>query len=213
MLALRPTSARLRPSGETYAALPDATRRGARVGARVPHRLRLHHDWKRILDGYGECDARYHRDADAPPAPTPTNVPAGWSVLDTTHFSLAYPPGWTTQASPQPDGSILYRIVSPEAQAPAMLVGAQALVPSQNIEASYCMTGIGANQPTTLAGLPMAYNLTGEGQLNRTWTFANTQSTIYGLEADDVQASSATQAQDTSIFATFRPDDADPWKC
>ncbi len=147
------------------------------------------------------------------PAPTPMNVPAGWSVLDTTHFSLAYPPGWTTQTSPQQDGSLLYQLVSPEAQSPDMYVGAQAQVPSQGIDASYCVTKDGANQPTTLAGLPMAYNLTGEGQLNRTWTFANAQGTLYGMEADDVQSSSTTQALDTSIFATFRPDDADPWKC
>jgi hypothetical protein len=89
----------------------------------------------------------------------------------------------------------------------------QAQVSSQVLKASYCSTGNGDNTPTTLAGLSMAYNLSGEGLLDRTWNFANVQGTDYGLEADDLQYSSATQAEDDAIFATFRPDNGTPWQC
>ena len=128
------------------------------------------------------------------PAPTPTNVPAGWQVLATPHFSLAYPPGWTTQTSPQQDGSVLSMFSPPDAQPGGVQVLVQERVSSQGIETSYCTTGNGDNQPTTLAALPMAYNRSGEGLLNRIWNFANAQGTVYGLEADDLQFSSTTQA-------------------
>lgn len=45
------------------------------------------------------------------PAPTPTNVPAGWAAMDTPHFSVAYPQGWAQENYPQQDGSLLYTVV------------------------------------------------------------------------------------------------------
>ncbi len=47
----------------------------------------------------------------------------------------------------------------------------------------------------------------------RAWFFANTQHTLYVLDADDTQADAATQAQDEAILGTFRPDNAAPWSC
>jgi hypothetical protein len=67
-----------------------------------------------------------------------------------------------------------------------------------------------------LAGVPMVYSLSGEGLLDRIWSFANAQAADYRLEADnldDLQYSSATQAENDAIFATFRPDNATPWQC
>lgn len=147
------------------------------------------------------------------PAPTPTNVPAGWAVLDTTRFSLAYPSDWTPQTIPQSDGSVLYNIAPPSQQDPSVRVSVQERVPSPNIGSPYCMPASSDIQHTTLVGLPMTYMLSGEGQLDRTWVFANAQRTVYVLDAGDAQSDSATQAQDDAILATFRPDNADPWQC
>jgi hypothetical protein len=146
------------------------------------------------------------------PAPTPTNVPAGWAVLDTAHFSLAYPPDWTPQTYPQQDGSVLYVITAPDKQA-GVRVSVQEHVPTSTIGGPYCVPANGDIQHTTLAGLPMAYMLSGEGLFMRTWTFANAQSTVFTLDAEDAQSSSATKAQDEAILATFRPDNVTPWSC
>jgi len=60
----------------------------------------------------------------------------------------------------------------------------------------------------------MNYGLVGEeGGVKRDWYFVNTQGTGYELVADDTQLSSAIQAQNYAILATFRPDDAAPWSC
>jgi hypothetical protein len=150
------------------------------------------------------------------PVPTPTNLPAGWAVLVAPHFSLGYPPGWTPQTDPQPDGSVLYTITPPSALAPPVIVTVQANVSASDVEGSHCVPANGANgdpHSTTLAGLPMVYTLSGEGQLDRLWGFANAQRTVFGLSAGDAQSGSAVQAQDDTIFATFRPDDATPWGC
>jgi hypothetical protein len=71
-------------------------------------------------------------------------------------------------------------------------------------------------QQTTLAGLPMNYQLVAYPQgagVVRWWWFLNAQRTAYQLRASDGDASAATQAQDDAILATFRPDNATPWKC
>ncbi len=65
-------------------------------------------------------------------------------------------------------------------------------------------------QQTTLAGLPMWYL---RDVLVRWWVFVNAQQTAYTLRAFDGDASAATQAQDDAILATFRPDNATPWRC
>jgi hypothetical protein len=149
------------------------------------------------------------------PAPTATNVPDGWAVLVTPHFSLAYPPGWTPQTTPQSQWTVLYTLVPPSAsaQTPPMTVLVQEQVPSPAIGDPYCLPASSGAQRTTLANLPMAYMLSGEGQADRLWVFANAQHTVYGLTAGDAQSSSAIQAQDDAMLAAFRPDNADPWQC
>lgn len=139
-------------------------------------------------------------------APTPANVPAGWQVLATTHFSLAYPPDWTIQTLS--GGDPRYFIVSPTKQSQVILEAQP-----QGDVSPYCLSAISGAQHTTFAGLPMTYLLTGEGNGLRTWYFANAQHTLYLQDADDTQADAATQAQDEAILGTFRPDDADPWSC
>lgn len=143
------------------------------------------------------------------PAPTPTNVPAGWSVLDTPHFSLAYPQGWTQSVYPQQDGSTLYQITPTNPQQPALAVIVQERTSNGG---SSCASG-GGFQQVTLAGIPMGYGISGEGQLDRSWSFVNAQGTAFALSAGDAQSGSAIQAQDDTILATFRPDNATPWKC
>ncbi len=147
------------------------------------------------------------------PAPTPTNVPAGWAVLDTPHFSIAYLSDWTSQTVPQQDGSVLYLVIAPNNQITVRVL-VQDHEPALNIQGMYCPPASGEVQHITLAGLPMTYTpLSGEGQSMRSWAFVNAQATAFSLDADDAQSSSATQAQDGSILATFRPDSATPWPC
>jgi hypothetical protein len=79
--------------------------------------------------------------------------------------------------------------------------------------ASYCLPPNSGIQQIVLAGLPMAYELAGQGLFMRTWTFVNSQRTQYRLDALDEQGTAAVQAQDVSILATFRPDNSTPWQC
>ena len=138
-------------------------------------------------------------------APTPADVPVGWKVLATEHFSLAYPPDWTIQP---PSDNPAYFIVSPTRQS-ELIVDVQ----PQGDVSRYCLPAASGAKHTTLAGLPMTYLITGEGDGLRTWYFANTQHTLYGLDAEDTQDNAVTQAQDEAILSTFRPDNADPWQC
>ena len=139
-----------------------------------------------------------------PVASTPTNVPAGWKVLVTTYFSLAYPPDWTMQILSGPR-----YFISPPSQQSQLIVVAT----PQGDVSPYCYSATSGARHTTLAGLPMTYLLTGEGDTLRTWLFANTQRTFYSLQAQDTQAPASLQAQDEAILATFRPDNAGPWSC
>ncbi len=145
-------------------------------------------------------------------APTPTNVPAGWQVLATAHFSLAYPPDWTVEsATDEPDQS--YVIWAPAKQSSVQVnVVPQADVPQAEMTL-YCLPESSGARHTTLANLPMTFQLTGMGNTVGVWRFVNTQKTLYLLSAGGVMGSVAVQAQDTAIFATFRPDDATPWRC
>jgi hypothetical protein len=60
----------------------------------------------------------------------------------------------------------------------------------------------------------MAYQFgIGEGGYMRVWDFVNAQGTHFTLSALDAQGTTAVQAQDDSILATFRPDNAIPWSC
>lgn len=136
-------------------------------------------------------------------APTASNIPAGWKVVVETYFSLAYPSDWTLQeASGQ-----RYFIYPPSEHSEVIVVATVGDV------SPYCLSATSGAQHTTFAGLPMTYLLTGEGNALRTWLFANKQRTLYSLQAEDTQASASLQAQDEAIFATFRPDNADPWRC
>ena len=145
------------------------------------------------------------------PVPTPANVPAGWVVLDTPHFSLAYPSGWGSHTLPQQDGSMLYLVSAPGDQmAVRVLVQEQVQDPSIG---AYCAPVSGDVRHVTLAGLPMTYAVSGEGQAMRAWVFANAQRTVFALDASDAQSGGANQAEDDAILATFRPDNATPWRC
>ncbi|MGZ6285884.1 MAG: hypothetical protein ACXWQ5_21665 [Ktedonobacterales bacterium] len=152
-----------------------------------------------------------------PPAPTatptlavtsqPTNVPAGWKVLETDYFSLAYPPDWTTQTQMGNNGPRYF--FAPPSQQSQVIVAAT----PQGDVSPYCLSAASGAQHMTLAGLPMTYLLTGAGNTLRTWLFANKQRTFYSLQAQDTQAPASLQAQDEALLATFRPDNADPWSC
>jgi hypothetical protein len=157
----------------------------------------------------------------APPTALPARVPAGWKVLATPHFRLAYPPDWTTfsmyDAAQEAAVHITgYYIATPEPDGHAQLsvsalektdVSGSCRAPNPQTQSF---------QPTTLAGLPMKYLLVpypNGGGLVRWWVFLNAQRTAYTLRAFDGGASAATQAQDDAILATFRPDNATPWQC
>jgi hypothetical protein len=146
------------------------------------------------------------------PAPTPTNVPAGWSVLAGLHLSLAYPPEWAVRTIPPHEGlTFTDYILALPANSQDLFVVAQVQPRAADLS-PYCAPGA-SWQRATLAGLPMAFAVTGAGRPVRAWTFANAQHTLYTLYTDDTQADAATQAQDEAILATFRPDNATPWRC
>jgi hypothetical protein len=157
--------------------------------------------------------------ATTPPAPTatpspvlaqtPTNVPAGWKVLATTYFSLAYPPNWTVETLAVDQAYTI--LVSPNQPAVQMIVVPHA--DATTYLTPYCLPQGSGSRPTTLANLPMTFTLTGMSNTVRVWRFANAQQTWYQLEAGDGAATAAVQAQDTAILATFRPDNATPWRC
>jgi hypothetical protein len=78
---------------------------------------------------------------------------------------------------------------------------------------AYCLPASEDVQRVTLAGLQMAYTLSGEVLLYRSWYFADSEDTAYTLQAGDVGAEAATQARDEAILNTFTPDDALPLAC
>ncbi len=163
----------------------------------------------------------------ATPTTTTARVPAGWKVLTTAHFRLAYPPDWTpvdnTNAKYYPGtADTEYLIESPDHH-PRLDVRAS---PSSSLpdvaHAEFCRATPVASpitqqfQPTTLAGLPMYYLLVpypNGGGIVRWWVFWNAQYTSYILRAFDGDANAATQTQDDAILATFRPDNATPLQC
>jgi hypothetical protein len=146
------------------------------------------------------------------PTAPPARVPAGWKVLATPHFRLAYPPDWRTFSMYEPsqeEGIDLtgYYIATPDPGGHVQL-GVSALAKA-DVSGS-CRAPNPLTQPaqqTTLAGLPMYYRLIlypqGGGAL-RLWGFTNAQRTAYTLSAIDGDASAATQAQDDVILATPR---------
>jgi hypothetical protein len=143
----------------------------------------------------------------------PVRVPAGWKVLATPHFRLAYPPGWTTLSSSDATETE-YDIGAPDRQGG---LDVRAL-PNAAVSA-FCPMATSTPQrfqPTTLAGLPMQYLLVpypNGGGLVRWWVFLNTQGRAYTLRAFDGGASAATRVQDDAILATLRPDNTTPWQC
>jgi hypothetical protein len=143
-------------------------------------------------------------------APTPTNAPAGWKVLTTTHFSLAYPPDWTPDTVAVDEQ--MYVIWAP-AKRSAVQVIAFPRAGVTTYLTPYCRPESEGAHPTTFANLPMTFKLTGLGNTVRVWRFANAQQTLYLLSTGDTVADAATQAQDEAILATFRPDNATPWQC
>jgi hypothetical protein len=155
------------------------------------------------------------------PTVAPARVPAGWKVLTTPHFRLAYPPDWRTFSMYEPSQEDAvhitgYNIATPDPGGHVQLeVSAQAKV---DVSAScpVATPDTRSAQQTTLAGLPMKYQLVAYPQgagVVRWWWFLNAQRTAYQLRASDGDASAAIKAQDDAILATFRPDNATPWRC
>jgi len=144
-------------------------------------------------------------------SPTHTNVHAGWQVLATPYFSMAYPPDWTLGT---PTSSTDWVVIwGPGHQdAVQVTVVLKTGVPQGEL-ALYCQPQSEGARPTTLASLPMTLQVTGLGNSVRVWRFVNAQQTLYLLQVGDAQADAATQARHESIFATFRPDNATPWHC
>lgn len=157
-----------------------------------------------------ECHAPLLCAPTVPPAP----VPAGWKVLATPHFRIAYPPDWTTfpmgGAGQEDAVHTGYYIATPDPGGHVQL-SVSALA---NVDVSaFCPVATPDTLPpqqTTLAGLPMRYQLI---ESVRWWWFLNAQRTAYTLRASDFDAGAATQAQDDAILATFRPDNGTPWRC
>jgi hypothetical protein len=125
----------------------------------------------------------------------PARVPAGWKVLTTPHFGLAYPPDWaladTTNAQDYTGTSTPdYRIESPDHQVWLAVSASPSSEPPNVAHAQFCRpTPVGTPitlefQPTTLAGLPMEYRLfpypNGSG-MSRVWEFWNAQYTTFSL--------------------------------
>lgn len=142
-------------------------------------------------------------------APTPTSIPAGWAVLTTKYFSIAYPPDWTVQTMAVNQA---YNIIGPEDQG-NVEVTSQARTADVAFLKSYCQPQIDGARPTTLAHLPMTFRIAGLAGSVRVWDFANARQTIYQLTTGDAMGSAAIRERDTAILTTFRPDDATPWRC
>lgn len=144
-------------------------------------------------------------------APTPTNVPAGWRVLATTYFSLAYPPDWMPQTDGPSTGQFV--IWAPSRQdAVTVNVVLHVEVPPMELTL-YCQPQREGARHTTLANLPMSLQVTGLANSVRVWRFVNAQQTLYQLSVGDALTDTATQARHEAIFATFRPNIATPWHC
>ncbi len=144
-------------------------------------------------------------------APTPTNVPAGWSVLATTYFSLAYPPDWTPDTGGSSTGQFVFWAPARQ-DAVVVNVVLQAKVPPGELTL-YCQPQSEGARHTTLATLPMSLQLTGLAHSVRVWRFVNARQTLYQLSVGDALADAATQARHEAIFATFHPNIATPWHC
>jgi hypothetical protein len=151
----------------------------------------------------------------------PAHVPSGWQVLATPHFGLAYPPDWTLAVDTL-TGTAQYYIKSPDHQVRLDVSASPSLDPPNVAYAQLChptptpveTPNTQQFHPTTLAGLPMQYQLVPYAYgMMRSWEFWNAQYTIFYLSAYDGDASAAIQAQNEAILATFRPDDVTPLQC
>lgn len=140
-----------------------------------------------------------------PGPPTPTNVPAGWQVYSGTHFTIAYPSGWTTTVSPAQTGLMGGGIVLTDPATSGQVTVSETWGYSQSQLQAMCQLQGAA---VTLAGLSMKYSV-GEG-VHRNWLFIDSHGTAYTLDAMDANQSQSVQQQHDNILATFRPDDASP---
>src|SRR5260221_2487401 len=123
----------------------------------------------------------------APTAP-PARVPAGWKVLATNHFSLAYPPDWTIQSLFAGQDLITGYFIETPAQQYRLDVQA---LPKADLS-WYCRLTSPAAQ-TTLAGLPMWYRLRPSSSRRAAR-----------------RGRAGIPAQDWGILATLRPHHATP---
>ncbi|HEX8730568.1 MAG TPA: hypothetical protein VF725_00800 [Ktedonobacterales bacterium] len=141
--------------------------------------------------------------------PPPATIPAGWAVLATPLFSLAYPPDWTVETQMENQD---YVIMSPS-NGPNVLVTSVANADIATYGTLYCQPASGGARPTTFAHLPMTFRRVGLAGAVREWVFVSARKTVYNLTSGDAMATAAIQSQDAAILSTFRPDDSTPWNC
>jgi hypothetical protein len=146
-------------------------------------------------------------------SPTPVPRPIGWQVYHGAHFTLAYPPAWTVEATPQGDSTpsspnVVYSFVSPDRTA---AVQVQELDGLDDATVQHICAGQSRNALVTFAGLPMRYDATVAAGRVRDWAFVTDRGTAYTLAADDyfgtATSSNAIKAQNEAMLATFRPDE------
>jgi hypothetical protein len=147
------------------------------------------------------------------PSPTLVPRPSSWPVYHGAHFTLAYPSGWTSEATPQGNSTpsspdVVYSFVSPDRTTAVQVNESDGLdvATVQQICASQARDAL-----VMFAGLPMRYSPMVAGGRVRQWTYVTDRGTVYGLAADDyygtASSSDAIRAQNEAILATFRPDE------
>jgi len=134
-------------------------------------------------------------------ASTPTDVPDGWQVYATAHFSIAYPADWIVQVSPNSDGGTNYEFEGSNGAGRVQVAEADHV--DAAIVSSVCTSN---DEKVTFAGLPMFYSAENYGR-TQLWEFATSNATYYLLQTTDASNDPGIQASDKSILATFRPDD------
>jgi hypothetical protein len=142
-----------------------------------------------------------------PIPPTPTNVPAGWTVYTGVYLSFAYPPGWTLDASdsnPGPNGT------------PGAINKQYELKPASGYhmllieegdhldDATIQLNCGGTRRHATIAGLTM---LDDSQPSNGRYSYSlyTPQGVSYGLITYLYPNDQASVALVMQIFSTFRP--------
>ncbi len=154
----------------------------------------------------------------------PHELPTGWKIYHTTHFSLALPTDWWVRKVVLPDSTpahphITYGLYSPQDWLHGAVEEWDGLAPAQ-ISDKFCA-------PTadytvrTVAGLSMRFS-TGLGAMDtgsyspfeRDWTFISDHGTVYELWVDDGPNSDADHHIELNhaVVDTFAPQYS-AWGC